>query len=190
MTSDTQRDLISELAKYVEPWTPERVTAAVAALSVDQVKMLYARIRPINKRDAAIQAAAKKRLEGLMKVGEEWADPDTNAKFEWAEGESDDWKVADPIGFRSALAHVKHEHECATTGVTCVRPSCRCNCPGCANAALVLSEAELNSVLEPTFTPKHAGLNKMSERGPRLREVIADYRSKPATKPDLREVAS
>lgn len=190
MVTDTQNDLITELARYVEPWTPERVTAAVAALTEDQVKVLYARIRPINKRDAAIQAAAKKRLEGLMKVGDKWADPDTKAAFEWAAGKSDDWKVDDVRGFREAMMHVKRDHECATTSVTCVRPSCRCACPGCGAAPGSFLPVEIDMMFPPTYDVNNTFLNKVEKSNERAAEVMADYRKKPPTKPDLREVTA
>lgn len=146
-------------------------TASEASLEVrlgslpkEEFLRVWARSRPIAKFAAALDRIAKKRAVTELALGETWKDADSEIEWVWGKGQSDDWKVADPLGLRLGLAKL-------------VR----------ADGSRLFTDEECRRAVPDQPVPDHKVLTQFAARADNARELIDDFRKKPETAPALRE---
>ncbi len=166
MTEDNKALTTLDVAKDIAARGPDDkvIEEWLLGLPKEEFRIRLVRSRPLAKALAAIARVGKKRNVTEFALGEVWKDPDTGVEYIWGRGQSDDWKVEDPLGLRIGLAKIVRK-----------------------DGSRLFTDEECKRAVPDKPVPDHKVLTEFAARSDEARELIDDFREKPETAPDLRE---
>lgn len=153
--------------------TKEKIEQRVVALRGDELPKVVIRARSVQgfakdvidsgETEMRLRAAAADKSAAVVLPGERWIDKGTGVMHRF-EGELSDWKVADPVALRFALAKA-------------VRP----------DGSRYLTDADIDRAVVPSYKPNHTVLNEFAKMGAAVREAVDDHREKTRGPAHLKE---
>jgi hypothetical protein len=156
--------------------TKESIGQRVMALKGDELPKVVIRARTVQgfaknvidfgeeeMRQRAHEQAEGKDSGAVVAPGQRWVDKGTGVVHEFV-GELSDWKVADPLGLRLALASLKRQ-----------------------DGSRYVTDAEIEMAVAATYKPNHTQLNTLAKRAPEVMEAIDDFREKTRGPAHLKE---